>query len=350
MTDRNEKHEVHALGLVSGGLDSTLAAALLMKQGISVTGLNFYTGFCVIEHHRQMKDKSPEKYENPALKAERNVLFPVELIDISKEYLELVTNPRYGYGKNANPCIDCRIMMLEKAKALMEKHEADFLFTGEVIGQRPMTQMRRTLDLIERKSGVQGMLLRPLSAKLLPQTKSELEGLVDREQLLGFNGRTRKPQMKLAEELGIHDYPTPAGGCCFLTDPGYTRKFFDLLDHRKERTVTAEDFNLLKIGRHLRVKDDLKVMVGRNERENDYIERFVKGMVSFQVDGPPGPISLMEGADTPENREICAGITARYSDAPEDSSVSVIISDEIGDSIIVTLPVKREDTDKWVIK
>ena len=342
--------KVHALGLVSGGLDSTLAAALMLMQGIEVTGLNFHTGFCVLDHHRQMGEQKTRDLENPALKAEGKLYFPVELIDISEEYLSLVTNPRYGYGKNANPCIDCRIMMLEKARDLLDEFEADFIFTGEVIGQRPMTQMPRTLDLIERRSGLQGRLLRPLSAQLLPLTIPEEEGLVDRTLLKNFNGRSRKPQMELAEELGIEDYPTPAGGCCFLTDPGYTRKFFDLLDHREVRTVTREDFTLLKIGRHLRVKDDLKVIVGRNERENDFLERFQNRYISFEVDGPPGPIALLEGKDTAENRRLAAAITARYSDAQPDEPAEVYVRSEGKEETIEVIPVSNLETQKWVIR
>ena len=338
------------MGLVSGGLDSTLAAALMLKQGIEVTGLNFHTGFCVLDHHRQMGEQKTRDLENPALKTEGKLYFPVELIDISEEYLSLVTNPRYGYGKNANPCIDCRIMMLVKAREMMEELEADFIFTGEVIGQRPMTQMPRTLELIERRAGLQGKLLRPLSAQLLPLTIAEEEGLIDRSQLKNFNGRSRKPQMELAEELGIEDYPSPAGGCCFLTDPGYTRKFFDLLDHREVRSVTVEDFTMLKIGRHLRVRDDLKLIVGRHEKENDFLERFQSKYISFEVDGPPGPIALMEGDDSIENRRLAAAVTARYSDAPDDEVVRVFMREEGNEEIVEVIPVSNEDTQKWVIR
>jgi len=350
MGEYENKKEVHALGLISGGLDSTLAAALLLNQGIKVTGLNFYTGFCTLEHRRQMKNASPEKLENPALKTERNVLFPVELIDISGEYLELVTNPRYGYGKNANPCIDCRIMMLKKAKTMMEEMEADFIFTGEVLGQRPMTQMKKTLELIERRSELRGYLLRPLSAKILPPTIPETEGLVDREQLRGFHGRSRKPQFALAGELGIKEYPQPAGGCCFLTDPGYSRKFFDLLDHREERTITQDDFNLLKVGRHLRVKDDLKLIVGRNEAENIYLERFIKDKISFTVEDFMGPLGIMEGSETKENFLIAASITARYSDAPSDEIIKVKINKRGDEEIIEVMPITHDKTDVWIIK
>ena len=348
--DGGNRESVHALGLISGGLDSTLAAALLLKQGIQVTGLNFYTGFCTLEHRRRMKNADKEKLENPALKTEKKVMFPVELIDISKDYLELVTHPRYGYGKNANPCIDCRIMMLRRAKELMAEFAADFIFTGEVLGQRPMTQMQRTLDLIEKRADLKGYLLRPLSAKLLPPTIPEERGWLDREQLKDFRGRTRKPQIELAKQFGIEDYPQPAGGCCFLTDPGYSRKFFDLLDHRDERTVSIEDFELLKVGRHLRVKEDLKLVVGRNEAENAYLKRFRKNHISLEALDYVGPLTLIEGEDSPENRYLGAAVTARYSDAPQDKIVKVKIVNRKCEDIIEIEPVSKEDTDGWLIR
>jgi tRNA U34 2-thiouridine synthase MnmA/TrmU len=349
-SQNTDKSQIHALGLISGGLDSTLASALMLKQGITVTGLNFYTGFCVLDHKRQMSESEDQNLLNPALKTEKKLLFPVELVDISQEYLKLVLNPRYGYGKNANPCIDCRIMMLEKARDLMPEFSADFIFTGEVVGQRPMTQMRRTLQMIERKAGLEGLLLRPLSALLLPQTIPEIKGWVDRNKLKAFSGRSRKPQMELAQELRINEYPTPSGGCCFLTDPGYSRKFFDLLDHRNPRIADRDDFVLLKVGRHLRIKSDLKVIVGRNQKENEFLRRFAHGMISFEVEGPPGPLTLMEGADSSENRQIAASITARYSDAPEGNIASVKMLKGENEEIIPVLPCDKKLTSQWVIK
>jgi tRNA U34 2-thiouridine synthase MnmA/TrmU len=342
--------KVHALGLISGGLDSTLAAALLLKQDLEITGVNFHTGFCTLDHRRVLGKGPLVELENPALKAEKKLLFPVELVDISKEYLELVTNPRYGYGKNANPCIDCRIMMLQKAKAMMLEIGADFIFTGEVLGQRPMTQMRKTLSLIERRAGLEGFLLRPLSALLLPPTIPELKGWVNRSLLKDFNGRTRKPQMALAKEFGINEFPQPSGGCCFLTDPGYARKFFDLLDHREKREISAEDFELLKVGRHLRVKDDLKVIIGRNQKENEYLrQRYAEKYISFEVIGPPGPLALMEGTDTKQNRKLSASITARYSDAPKNKKAQVKVINFQGENVIEIYPIEAEYTARWII-
>jgi tRNA U34 2-thiouridine synthase MnmA/TrmU len=346
----SDKRKIHALGLISGGLDSTLAAAVLLEQGIEVTGVNFHTGFCTLDHKRLMKNISQAKLVNPALKTEKKLQFPVELVDIKDEFQRLVTHPRYGYGKNANPCIDCRIMMLSKAKALMTEFDADFIFTGEVLGQRPMTQMRPTLQMVEKRSGLKGYLLRPLSALHLPPTIPELEGWVDRSKLKDFHGRGRKAQLAYAEEIGLEEIPTPAGGCCFLTDPGYSRKFFDLLDHRIERQATIDDFTLLKVGRHLRVKNDLKAIVGRNEGENEFLRRFTPDWISFEVEDFMGPLTLLEGADSEENRQICAQITARYSDAPKYSPVQVKVLTKTGENNIEVTPIESAVTDMWVIK
>ena len=345
-----KNRKIHALGLISGGLDSALAAALLMKQGIEVTGVNFNTGFCALDHRRQMGKGSKDKLENPALKVEKKHLFPVELVDIRAEFLKMAANPRYGYGKNANPCIDCRIMMLIRTKEMMDEVGADFIFTGEVLGQRPMSQMRNTLKLIERQSGLEGYLLRPLSAKLLPPTIPEKEGMIDRSELLGFQGRTRKPQIALAAELGIEDYPPPAGGCCFLTDPGYAKKFFDLLKHRDISLIVIEDFTLLKVGRHLRVKDDLKVIVGRDQQENNFLQRYSPRFTALEVVDAPGPFALMEGTDIMENRRIAAAITARYSDAPKDRIAKVRVFNNSGESAVEVMPVGSDKTNEWLIK
>src|SRR5512134_2669451 len=209
-----------AIGMISGGLDSTLALALVRRQGIEVKAVNFYTGLCITETQRRKGGRADGTIpQNEALRAAADLEVDVEYVDISgPEYLEMLLHPRYGYGANANPCVDCRIFMMRKAKEIMEREGADFVFTGEVLGQRPKSQRRDTLRIVERESGLTGRLVRPLSAKLLEPTLPEKAGLLDRERLEDISGRSRQRQMALARELGIEDWPQPAGGCCYLTD------------------------------------------------------------------------------------------------------------------------------------
>src|SRR5574341_1667312 len=248
-----------AIGLISGGLDSTLAMALVKRQGIEVKAITFYTGFCITETQRRKGGRADGSMpRNEALRAAADLESEVELVDISgPDYLEMLLRPRFGYGANANPCVDCRIFMMKRAKEIMEREGADFVFTGEVLGQSPKSQRRDTLRIIERESGMDGRLLRPLSAKLLKPTVAEQEGLVDRERLLDVSGRGRQRQIALAAEMGLTDWPQPAGGCCFLTDESFAQKFFDLLGAREAagegRRITEEEVILLTVGRHFRL-------------------------------------------------------------------------------------------------
>ena len=228
------KRRPKAVVLMSGGLDSTLAAKLLQEQGVEVLGVNFSTGFCVSDHKRATAKTGadPKKFRHEGLRAGADLGVPVEIVDLREDYLDVVFNPKHGYGANMNPCVDCRAHMLKKAKAIMEREGADFVATGEVLGQRPMSQRKDTMRLVEKDSGLEGRLLRPLSAKRLKPTLAEQQGLVDRERLLGLQGRGRRKQMDLIEARGISDYPLPAGGCCFLTDKAYARKFRDKMQHR----------------------------------------------------------------------------------------------------------------------
>jgi hypothetical protein len=224
--------------------------------------------------------------------------------------MEIVRNPSFGYGKNVNPCLDCKIFMLKKAGEAMEEEKATFVFTGEVLGQRPMSQRRDALNLIEKQSGLKGRLLRPLSAKLLPPTIPEEEGLLDRELLYDFSGRNRKPQIALAEEFGITEYPSPAGGCC-LTDPGYSQRLRDLMDHSE--AVDTSDIEILGLGRHFRLGEDVKLVVGRNHGENQKISAISKeGDLILKAADIPGPTALLRGSADHEQRRLAARITARY--------------------------------------
>jgi len=323
------KKTTKAIGLISGGLDSTLALALVKRQGIEVKAVTFYTGFCITETQRRKGGRSDGSMpRNEALRAAADLESDVELVDISgPEYMEMLLHPRFGYGANANPCVDCRIFMMRKAKEIMEREGAAFVFTGEVLGQRPKSQRRDTLRIIEREAKMDGRLLRPLSAKLLKPTIPEEEGLVDRERLLDVSGRGRGRQIALAGELGLADWPQPAGGCCFLTDESFSRKFFDLLAAREAagegRHVTQEEVILLTVGRHFRISPRAKLIVGRNEVENVLLEHHLTGRARLEAPGVTGPVALVEGAPSPDDRRLAAAIVARYGKGREEPRVKV---------------------------
>jgi len=315
-----------AIAMISGGLDSTLAMAMVRRQGIEVKAINFYTGFCITETQRRLGRTRPDGSPPPndALQAAAALGVDVELIDISgRGYLDVITRPRYGYGANANPCVDCRIFMMSRAREVMEREKADFIFTGEVLGQRPKSQRRDTLWIIERESRLAGRLLRPLSAKLLPMTIPEKEGLIDREQLGEISGRSRKPQIELAKQLGITDWPQPAGGCCFLTDETFGRRFHDLVGRRPDRHLDEEEVPLLATGRHFRVSEGVKLIVARNDLENLVLERFVPGRYHLEAKDVAGPVALVEGEPSPDERELASRIVARYGKGKDHSTVIV---------------------------
>jgi tRNA U34 2-thiouridine synthase MnmA/TrmU len=343
---------IRALGLVSGGLDSTLAVKLMLDQGIEVIGVNFNTGFCISDTRRQVRRRKDQQanLRHEALRAGSDLNFPVEIVDVSQEYLRIVTNPRWGYGKNANPCVDCRIMMLRHAWALMPQFDAKFVFTGEVIGQRPMTQHRFTMRQIEKQSGMDGLLLRPLSALRLPETQPEKIGWVDRNKLKGITGRSRKPQLALAVEFGLTDFPQPAGGCCFLTDPAFGRKFFDYLQHiPKGYQVTLEDFVILKVGRHLRLQSGLKMVVGRDEAENNFLESYLQGRWALRAKDVVGPVALLDGGANPEELHEAACILARYSDGRDFPVVAVQCQKSGREKILSVVPLTAEVTSRMLI-
>ncbi|MGA9753023.1 MAG: thiamine biosynthesis protein [Acidobacteriota bacterium] len=315
-----------AVVLMSGGLDSTLAARILQEQGVEVVGVHFSTGFCVSDHKRATAsvEEDPRKLRNEALRAGADLKIPVRMVDLSEDYLEVVFNPKHGYGAHMNPCIDCRTHMLKKAKALMEEEGADFVATGEVLGQRPMSQRKDPMRVIQRESGLGDRLLRPLSAQLLEATAPERQGMVDRSKLLSIRGRGRRVQMDLVEARGITDYPSPAGGCCFLTDENYTRKFRDKMTHRGKERMGWEDVALLKVGRHFRISPTLKLVLGRREEENLFLERFTAGRVRLEAVAVKGPVAVTDESLPSEAEEaLCAAIVARYSDGREQDAVEI---------------------------
>lgn len=277
-----------------------LAARLIKDQKIDVLGVAFVTPFFGPEKARQAADQ---------------LQLPLQVLDITRPHWAMLRQPRYGYGKGLNPCIDCHALMLHEAGKLMESVNADFLFTGEVLGQRPFSQTRPSLRAVEKASGCLDLILRPLSALLLPETRAEREGLVDRSRLLDISGRSRKRQMALAANFGLNDYPAPAGGC-LLTDPIFSRRLKELLAHSPDPDL--REIELLKTGRHFRLHPQLKIIIGRNKKENDAIEGLAAEQdLTAHCLGFPGPLVLALGSATAEDEEKTAQLAAAYSDAPE---------------------------------
>ena len=333
--------KAHGIGLLSGGLDSALAAKVVQDAGADVTCLHFFTGFCVTGHNSRIGRKD-RPVGNHALEVAANLGIPVELVDISDEYLPMVMKPKHGYGANMNPCVDCRIFMLQRAKKYMEDVDADFVFTGEVIGQRPMSQMKPTLGLTAKETGLKGKLLRPLSARLLEPTDVENAGLIDREKLLNFNGRSRRPQIELARTLGITDFMQPAGGCCFLTDENYSRKLRDLLAETDDKPLSMDDVYLLGVGRHFRLGPDLKVVIGRNEVENNFLEYYVDERWSARATDHPGPVLVVLGNPGEESFPVAAALVGRYCDGKREPDVAVEFVKN-GDTRVIKVPPADND-------
>ena len=289
--------KIKALALISGGLDSLLAAKLILDQGCEVVGLHFKIPFCKINIKKSFPDIGIKIVE----------------IDLGREFLKLIRQPHYGFGSNMNPCIDCKILMFSQAKELMPGLGAKFIITGEVLGQRPMSQNKQALKLIRRRSGLDDLLLRPLSAQFFPPSLAEKEGWVKRDKLLNFNGRMRTPQMRLARDLGLDDYANPAGGC-LLTDPGFSKRLVELMAHDE---LNLENLELLKVGRHFRLGDHTRLVVGRDEGENNQLAQLSRAgdyLFSPQKD-LPGPTALARGPINQELIFLSSQITSAYTDA-----------------------------------
>ncbi|MFH1201680.1 MAG: tRNA 4-thiouridine(8) synthase ThiI [Candidatus Omnitrophota bacterium] len=305
---------IKAIALISGGLDSILAAELILGQGIKLAALNFISPFCQCNH----KSDSCFMAKEAAQKLGMNF----KVINLGEEYLEIVKRPRFGYGANLNPCIDCRILMLKKAKEFMKETGASFIITGEVLGQRPMSQKMHMLKLIERESQLDGLILRPLSAGLLDETLPEKNGWVRRASLLSLSGRSRRAQLSLAKEKDISDYSCPSGGC-LLTDSGFSRRLKDLMQNFED--FSLKDVELLKIGRHFRLGLNSKLIVGRDEKENLRLENYKEyGNIYFDPDPLKGPVALGKGNfEDPETIELSARILARYCDHDKEEPILI---------------------------
>ena len=325
------KPKTKALGLLSGGLDSTLAVKLLLDQGIDVEAVNFVSPFCLCASGGC-----------GAAKVAKNLNVPLRTISVGEEYLKIVRNPKFGYGKNMNPCIDCRIFMLKEAKKYQVETGASFIFTGEVLGQRPMSQHGRTLGLIEEEAGLKGEILRPLSARLLPQTEAERNGLVDRRKLLKIQGRSRKEQLRLAKELNVTDYSCPGGGC-LLTYREFATKLKDLFEHKKK--VWLKDVQLLKVGRHFRFGKN-KIIVGRNEAENNVLSGMkTSSDLRFEAKDTGSPTTLLQGPKTRQAIKTAAVLTAYYSDKKE-GLVTVKFGQELLDKSVDVMAPAKNDVEK----
>jgi len=327
-----------AAALISGGLDSMLAARAMQEQGIYVEGLNFFTGFCVEGHTHAIRKKDQAKPKrNNALWVAEQLGMKLHFVDVVEEYKEVLFNPKHGYGANLNPCLDCKIFMVEKALEWIKENDFDFIITGEVIGQRPMSQRKDTMPVISRESGAEGLLLRPLCGKNLPATVPEKEGWIDREGLFDFNGRSRKPQMALAKKYGFEEYAQPAGGCCFLTDAPYSVKLADLWKSRGEKEYELDDIMLLKVGRHLRPKPEFKLIISREEGEGKFLQGYKNQYISLKTTSHAGPLALLDGQVTPEDLELAARIVARYSQGRSADQVELEIRKKDGATQTITV-------------
>jgi len=325
--------KVRALGLCSGGLDSILSALVLRKQGIDVEWVSFDTPF-----FPAIKARKASQLNNVPLRVEK----------ITEDYIEMLKNPNCGYGQHMNPCLDCHALMFKKAGQIMQKEGFDFLFSGEVLGQRPMSQTKPSLRYVEKHSGFDGYILRPLSAKKLPETIPEQQGLVDRSRLLDIAGRGRKRQIALAKEFGVTEYPAPAGGC-LLTDKDYSARLRDLFKHQS--AYTEDELNLLKYGRYFRLNAETRLIVGRTQQENDAILKHHDGFsdVVLKTLKYPGPTSLLPREAGPEMITLAASICAGYSKAPPDLPVEVRITGGDGESTVTVIPIPPAEVSHFLI-
>jgi tRNA U34 2-thiouridine synthase MnmA/TrmU len=325
-----------AIVLFSGGLDSILSAKIVSACNIELEALHFYSVF------------SPSTYSEVTKKLSfytNKLGMPLKVFDISCDLIDLVKNPKYGYGSNLNPCIDCKILMFKRARKYMQGIGAQFIVSGEVLGERPMSQRKEIFNLIEKESGLYGLILRPLSAKLLKQTIPEKEGWIKRDKLYAINGRSRRPQMELAKELGIYFYPTPAGGC-LLTDPGFSRRLKDLLQYQPSFDV--DEVSLLKVGRHFRVSPTAKVIIPRTETEEKKLLILKdSNFLMFIPSEIKGRLSLGVGSFTEEDIKLAAGVVASYLQKEFKYKRIKVRYPDKKEKLIVTQALSKEDLDKY---
>ena len=329
----SKQKKVRALGLCSGGLDSTLAGLVLQQQGVDVEWITFETPFF-----------SSKK----ARKASERTGIPLTVKNIFDAYLPMLKNPSFGYGKCMNPCPDCHALMFRIAGEIMTEKGIDFLFSGEVVGQRPMSQTKPSLRYVEKHSGYDGYILRPLSAKNLPETIPEKEGWVDRELLYDFSGRSRKPQIQLAKEFGLTEYPAPAGGC-LLTDKGYSKRLRDLFEHQE--TTTEAELHLLKYGRHFRISEETKFIAGRTKNDNEKIIKYHDPSKDtlIKVQRIPGPVLLIPYGADEASVHLASSICIGYSKADTETVQEVKVVTAEGEKTIKVKGVSPGEVKKYMI-
>jgi len=321
-----------ALSVFSGGLDSMLASELIRAQGIEVQALFFETPFF----------PSPQ-----AIKSAETINLPIKVVDITERHLEVVKRPKHGYGENMNPCIDCHTLMLRTAGEMLQEENASFIISGEVLGQRPMSQNRKALSLIAHESGFEGLILRPLSARHLPLTTPEEKGWVNRDELTDFSGRSRKPQMELARRLNIKEYPSPAGGC-LLTDEVFSRRLKDLLSSGPN--IERREIELLRLGRHFRIGPKTKLIVGRNKKENQAISSLSKeNDLILRTVSVPGPTALAIGKPSRHSEEMATIIVVSYSDADDNELTEVCLMTKGVDKVLRAKGKNKNELKRYLI-
>lgn len=325
-----------AVALLSGGLDSLLAVRLVLDQGIPVTGIRFITHFGC----DPVSSGSCGRDVEPLVKSWGHLGFTVRMSHLGQDYIDMVKNPPNGRGKNMNPCVDCRIMMLDWARETLEREEAGFLVTGEVLNQRPMSQTYERFRQIDRRLKLEGLVLRPLTAKHLEPTIPELEGVVDRSRLLDIKGRGRNRQYAMAKAYGITEIPQPSGGC-LLTDPGYSERLRDLW--KGDPGAVGHDINLLRVGRHFRPDPGCKIIVGRDERECGMLETFQKpGDALVYLKEHQGPSILVRGRFGPEQVRLAGSLAVRYGDVPGKAAAEVVVERKGGVPYCLEVECARE--------
>lgn len=320
------------ISLLSGGLDSRLAVLVLKDQGLDVHAVAFDSPFFELASAKH---------------AARQLSVPLHIVNYAADILSLLDRPKHGFGSCMNPCVDCHALMLRRAGAMLDEHGFHFISSGEVLNQRPMSQNRRSLALVAEESGYGDLVVRPLSARLLPETLPERLGWVDRSRLLSFSGRGRRPQLRLAEEYGLDEFPSPAGGCR-LTEPNFCKRLGDLQEHEGLRGVRS--ISLLKLGRHFRLAADVKIIVGRNERDNSALEGMAELYdLILRLDGIPGPTGILPFTAREEHVLLGAAICARYAGCDSRGKATVKVRSTRGERKVEVLPATPEEATALMI-